>query len=209
MSEQSITLPDPRKNLNSSVHEVLSNDESPDRPSILMSLDDLSTFLWFAFGQVGIKKTPASGNQIRKASPSGGSRHPTEAYLLALESGDLPSGVYHYSVRDHALEFITTDIDREWTARYVVEKPEWMDIAPTMAIILTSCVERSMFRYRENYSYRPIHHDVGHVLETASLTATALGYKYFRGFSVNDREVSAKLRIPRLTQPTMAFMLLG
>nr|WP_237691223.1 SagB family peptide dehydrogenase [Streptomyces sp. SID7834] len=174
-----------------------------------MRTEELSTFLWFSFGQIGVKKQPVSGDHVRKASPSGGSKHPTEAYLMVLESGDLPVGVYHYSVRDHALEFITGDIDSEWVAHHVVGKPEWMSISPTMAIVLTSRVELSMFRYRENYSYRPIHHDVGHVLETASLTAKAIGCKFFRGYSVNDGEVGRKLGTPRLMQPTMAFMLLA
>lgn len=209
VSTATVALPEPSKTLNITMHDVLLKHGIPDRPSVPMSMQDLSTFLYFSFGQIGVKKTPALGDQVRKASPSGGARHPTEAYLMVLESGELPSGIYHYSVRDHALEFMTAEIDRDWVAQHVVGKPEWMDISPTMAIVLTSRVERSMYRYRENYSYRPIHHDVGHLVETASLTARALGHKFFRGFSVNDREVSKKLGNPRLTEPAMAFMLLG
>ncbi|GAA2615229.1 SagB/ThcOx family dehydrogenase [Streptomyces roseoviolaceus] len=209
VSAEIVALPAPSKTLNATMHEVLADHGIPEKASSPMSLQDLSTFLYYSFGQVGVKKTPALGDQLRKASPSGGARHPTEAYLMVLNAEDYPVGIYHYSVRDHALEFITAEIDGDWVARHVVGKPEWMKISPAMAIVLTSRVERSMYRYRENYSYRPIHHDVGHILETSSLTARALGHKFFRGFSVDDREVSRKLGTPRLTEPTMAFMLLG
>ncbi|WP_327255787.1 SagB family peptide dehydrogenase [Streptomyces sp. NBC_01244] len=209
MSNSTVTLPEPCKTLNVTLHEVLSRTGIPDQPSAPMSMQDLSTFLYFSFGQIGLKKTPALGDQVRKVSPSGGARHPTEAYLIILDAEHLAAGVYHYGVRDHVLEFITSDVDQDWVARNIAGKPEWMRISPTMAIVLTSRVERSMYRYRENYSYRPIHHDVGHILETASLAARALGHKFFRGFSVADREVSEKLGNPRLTEPTMAFMLLA
>jgi len=208
VSTTTVRLPGAPKKLPMTVGEAM-GPTSATGPSRPLSAAELSTILWFGFGQVGVKRQPVSGDRVRKASPSGGSRHPTEAYVLILRPGEIPLGVFHYSVRNHVLEQVTPEVDREWLARHVVGKREWMDVEPTVALILTSRVELSMFRYRENYSYRPIHHDVGHVLETTALVAKAMGCTTFRGYSADEAAVAAKLGNQRLANPVMAFMLLA
>lgn len=209
VSDRRIPLPAPRETLPRDSSAVLALNEELSGASTPLSAGDLSTILWFGFGQTGIKKLPVTGEHLLKASPSGGSRHPTEAYVLILEPSEIPAGIYHYGVEDHDLGFISNAVDHSWVARHVVGKPEWMAISPTVAIVLTSRVEVSMYRYRENFSYRPIHHDVGHALETAALAAKSLDCKVFRGYSVDESEVGETLGNERLMNPTMAFMLLA
>jgi SagB-type dehydrogenase family enzyme len=209
VSESTVTLPEPNKTFHMTVTEAMAAGSRRHQASLPLTAEQLSTILWFGFGQVGVKRQPVSGDRIRKASPSGGSRHPTEAYVIVLEGEEIPVGAYHYGVRDHVLEQIISDGDPQWLARHVVGKHEWMEFRPAVALVLTSRVELSMYRYRENYSYRPIHHDVGHVLETATLTAIAMGCEAFRGYSADEAQVAAKLGNQRLSNPVMAFMLLA
>ncbi|MEV6701823.1 SagB/ThcOx family dehydrogenase [Streptomyces sp. NPDC051453] len=202
-------LPPPEKVLGTGVGDVIGYGETHTGTGLPLTAQQLSTLLWFGFGQIGSKKLPVTGEHLLKTSPSGGSRHPTEAYVLLLESDDYPLGVYHYAVRDHSLEFITAEISRNWVNRYVIGKPEWLDFTPSAVLVLTSRVELSMHRYRENYSYRPIHHDVGHLIETTGIVAEAMGCETFRGYSMDDDEVSRKIGNERLMNPTLAFMLLS
>ncbi len=209
LSERRYPLPPPKKVLGEGVGDVIGYEKVHSGAGLPLTSDQLSTILWFGFGQIGKKKLPVTGDHVLKVSPSGGSRHPTEAYLLLLDAEDYPPGIYHYAVRDHSLEFIGAGVDREWVDRYVTGKPEWLDLVPSAVLVLTSRAELSMHRYRENYSYRPIHHDVGHLIETTGLVAQSVGCETFRGYSVDDGEVGRKLGNERLMNPTMAFMLLS
>lgn len=208
-SEEVFPLGPPRTELGAYTAELLADGSPSARAGRALSGEELSTLLWYGFGRTGTKKLPVTGEHLLKTSPSGGSRHPTEAYLVVLNSPDVPLGIHHYSVRDHALEFITGDVERAWVDRNVIGKPEWTACAPTAVLILTSRVELNMYRYRENYSYRPVHHDVGHLVETTSLVARAIGCRTFSGYSVDERAVASKLGNARLLNPAMAFILLS
>ncbi|MFD7706647.1 SagB family peptide dehydrogenase [Streptomyces sp. NPDC059786] len=202
-------LPAPAKELGTELGVIFEGASKMQGGDSRLSLDQLSTILWFGFGQVGKKKLPVSGEHIIKASPSGGSRHPTEAYVLILQSGAIPVGMYHYSVQAHALEAITSNVDQDWVDSCVLGKPEWMGFNPSVVVLLSSRVEVNMFRYRDNYSYRPVHHDVGHVMETAALTAQAVGCRSFRGYSLHEKAVSGRLGNDRIMNPLLAFLLLA
>src|SRR5690606_32810584 len=47
---------------------------------------------------------------VRKISPSGGSRHPTEGYLLARDVPSLAPGVYHFCAGDNTLDQIGCEV---------------------------------------------------------------------------------------------------
>lgn len=202
-SDRQLALAPPSKALGKSVSEAFVEGDNWGGRKLLEA--DLSTILWFGFGQVGAKKLPVTGKHLLKVNPSGGSRHPTESYLLLWECADLPRGIYHYGVRDHSLEHITNQLDIEWIATHIAGKAEWMTTPPAAVLVLTSRVELSMYRYRENFSYRPIHHDIGHVLETITVVALSLGYAVFTGYSMNTDEVCHVLGNQRLMNPPIAF----
>ena len=92
-----------------------------------------------------------------KSVPSGGSRHPTECYLVS-DGKYLPSGCYHYSVRKHLLEKITTDT---------------IELDGTF-LVITAFVERAMWRYRDPRSWRAIPCEIGHVLKLLSVVSQSM-----------------------------------
>ncbi len=210
VSDRVVPLPPPRTVTEVRIADVL---DPPDRPpggeSPPRTLQDLVQVLWFGAGRTGTKKLPVTGEHLRKASPSGGSRHPTEAYVLALGIDGLDPGMYHYSVKDHALERIDGEIDPEWVTKKVVGVSRWDMDSPSAVLVLTSRAELSMYRYRESHSYRVLHYDAGHLLETMALVAYGMGWRSLRAFSMNEEEVSRALGNDRLLNPALAFMALA
>lgn len=93
-----------------------------------------------------------------KPIPSGGSRHPTEAFFSVEKSANLPTGIYHFDVRSNMLVRISpepltdvlSDAKRDPSATEVV------------VVLLGSMVERAMFRYRDPRSFRALLVDAGH-----------------------------------------------
>lgn len=209
VSQEVTRLPDPGRELRASVSTALHDAFDTQRGDAALDVTTLSRILWFGFGQTGTKKLPVTGEHITKTSPSGGSRHPTEVYVLALEVSGLAAGVYHYGVKNHELELIGKEIDEDWVAANIVGVPRWRISAPAAVIVLTTRVHVSMYRYRESNSYRVLHYDAGHALETASIVSRALGQTTFRAFSVNEEAVAAVLGNERLMNPTTSFMAIG
>ncbi|MFJ8692436.1 SagB/ThcOx family dehydrogenase [Streptomyces roseolilacinus] len=210
VADRVVPLPPPRTAVGVPIADVL------DPPGRLTSgvpsprtLQDLVQVLWFGVGKVGTKRLPVTGEHIRKASPSGGSRHPTEAYVLALGIEGLDNGMYHYSVKEHALECIADGIDPEWVEKKVVGVSRWDMARPSAVLVLTSRAELSMYRYRESHSYRVLHYDAGHVLETMAMVAAGMGWRTLRAFSVNEAAVAQALGNDRLLNPALAFMALA
>ena len=199
------SLPQPRSTLSVDCGEVFraANDQQP--PAGVAPMQRLSDLLYYSFGQTGSKRLPVSGTHVMKTSPSGGSRHPTEAYVILFAENSQGS-VSHYSVRNHALEPLGKEVSQQWVDDHILEKPEWITGPLSMMIILTSVAERNMHRYRENFTYRPLHHDVGHVIETTNLVAHSLGYTTLAGYSLMDNAVSELLGNPRISEPSMGFI---
>ncbi|MCL6438214.1 MAG: hypothetical protein K6T51_06370, partial [Rubrobacteraceae bacterium] len=70
-------------------------------PDKAVALDQLSTVLFYTCGAVGFARAAGVGKVLMKTSPSGGSRHPIEAYPCIMNVEGIEPGIYHYSVRSH------------------------------------------------------------------------------------------------------------
>ena len=83
-----------------------------------MSLDDLATILGLSAGvqkwvHIGDRDVPL------KTSPSGGARHPVEAYVVARDVRGLDPGTYHYVGDRHALERLRRGVSAKQIRAYV------------------------------------------------------------------------------------------
>jgi SagB-type dehydrogenase family enzyme len=103
------------------------------------------------------------GPWLRKASPSGGARHPTEAWVLVRGRADIPDGVYYFDPVSHALI---------WKERNTDESSE----TKQLLLVITARVERPMWRYRESRSFRAVMLDAGHCIETLNHLGSAYGW---------------------------------
>ena len=116
----------------------------------------LSNILYMAFGKIGVIDGGEFGPWLRKTSPSGGARHPTECYLrLRDQDFGLPAGKYAYMVEPHALVRVED----------IGERTNEIE-SGSFELEITSRVERVMWRYRDIRAFRPLVLDAGHVMET-------------------------------------------
>lgn len=117
------------------------------------------------------------GPWLRRTSPSGGARHPTEAVLL-LPVGriGLGRGAYYFDGRTEAL--IAVRDGRYDESLDALSRDE-------IGVLLTSRVERAMWRYREPRALRPVVIDAGHIALTMALVLGEMGYPCAVESSVN------------------------
>lgn len=162
-----IDLPEPANDaFDVSINEVLFDSDTDDGDGIdSLSVQSLSDVLYYVFGQTGTQTFPVQGDFPIKTSPSGGSRHPTECYVVCRDVVEVPTGIYHYSVRSHALETVRSDVPSEVESLSPNDAP--------VTLVLTSVVERNMWRYREPRTYRVLLHDIGHLLQTLRCVSMA------------------------------------
>ena len=148
------------------------------------TIDTLEYFFYVSFG-----KTNTESTHVRKTTPSGGGKHPTEVYLLFPDDVWFPAGLYHYNVEHHTLECIRTGNMWETFTKATYKTLE-TSARKRFAVVYTSRVERAMWRYRDVRSTRAILADLGHVLQGAQLNAWAVGLDY--GVEYNMREPMLK-----------------
>lgn len=159
----------------------------------------LAWLLKFGFGEVG-KIEGYLGPWVRKTSPSGGGRHPTEAILVLPENyfDDIQAGTYHYDPAFHSL--VPTEYeDYEQQLRNFCPPNE-------IGILIVSSVARPMWRYRDTRALRPTIIDSGHIIETLSLILS------FWGIScalTNPPVPSYKEQSAWLNSPPIAFLCTG
>ncbi len=119
----------------------------------------LSHLLFLAFGALRESTFLGVLKRLLKPVPSMGARHPLEAYLLVGEGACIGAGVYHYEVMHSALTRIA---------------PPDASIAPGITLVITAVFERSQWRYRHNFAYKDVLHDLGHATGTVKMTAEEL-----------------------------------
>jgi SagB-type dehydrogenase family enzyme len=166
----------------------------------------LSTLLYLIGGKIGDKPWPGQDTLIRRTSPSGGARHPTELYVAILDIPELQTGLYHYNVHHHGLDPIrlisAPDLLRDLTAA-APDIASRVRFQPRVVIFLTSVFERSMWRYRDSRSYRVICIDIGHIVFTFRCVARSLGMKSFVGQGINHHRAESMLGLDPELEGTM------
>ena len=157
-----------------------------------MSLDDLATILGLSAGvqkwvHIGDRDVPL------KTSPSGGARHPVEAYVVARDVRGLDPGIYHYAGDRHALERLRRGASAKQIRAYV---PHSGYFAGASALVLfTAVFERQLWRYPYSRAYRAALVEVGHVCQTFCLAATSLGLASFSVMGLADSVIERDLGI--------------
>lgn len=152
----------------------------------------LGTLLFWTWGRTHEIHSPV-GSYILKTSPSGGARHPIEVYPLIRNVEGVPAGLYHYSVKRHALEYLHAPLSRDRLVRLMAGQP-WFRNAPVV-FFMTAIVERSMWKYKHDHAYRVLLLDAGHLGQTFHLVCTHLGLAPFTSSAKLDTEIEQELGI--------------
>jgi SagB-type dehydrogenase family enzyme len=166
-----------------------------------ISLAALSGILEYSCGIVGGRGKSA------RAQPSGGGRYPIEAYPIVFRgSNELPAGVYHYNVKDHALEAL-------WPRAFAREEIldlftyEWAADA-SLAIILSAVFDRTQAKYGER-GYRYIMIEAGHIGQNVYLASTALWLKCCALGGTRDAHLEKLIDIDGITESVVYGLVVG
>jgi SagB-type dehydrogenase family enzyme len=150
-----------------------------------------------AFGQLRgrILHSPDRAPLIRRTSPSGGARHPTEGYLVVAGVPGLADGSYHFGTLDYKLRRVPLAAAMPTQLR-----------RGEATIVLTSYFWRNMYRYREPRTFRTVHMDVGHIVATLELAAAGLGLSATPVPARNLSGFDAMLGLDSMTEATLAVV---
>lgn len=155
----------------------------------------------------GITREGGRNEYPYRAQASGGARFPIETYALQFRSSpELPSGVYHYNVLEHALEELDARSfsDEQLDALFVYP---WVKDA-SLAIIMTAAFSRTDMKYGER-GYRYILVEAGHIGQNIYLVSEALGLKCCAMGGVRDEIAERTLDVDGETESIVYSLILG
>jgi SagB-type dehydrogenase family enzyme len=157
-----------------------------------ITISELSYLLW---GSTGISKN--IGRIQLRTAPSAGGLYPIETYLvfnrpipqLAEDQPNqsIPTGLYHYNIRDHKLEQIKTGNFAEKIAMGALNQK--MAASAPVVWVWSAVFPRNLWKYKQR-GYRYIFLDAGHIAAHLSLTAVDLGLKTCQIAALYDDEIN-------------------
>ncbi len=169
-------------------------------------IDELSTLLYFSAG-VKPPFTNAAGEKvIRRHYPSGGARYPLEVYLGIQRVAGIEPGIYHYNVKDHALEALTTDPEYLDSLKEGLYYPWSRDAA--VIYLVTAAWERNMMKYKDR-GYRIVLMEAGHLAENLALAAAALGIGCCNSVGFHNGRINEVLDIEHEDEDSLYMAVLG
>ena len=179
-------------------------------PAAQVPLATFSQVMARVFGARGVGH-PAQGFDVyKRTSPSGGSLHPVECFLIVQRVEGIAPGLYRYRIDTHALEPVVPAIappqpgdagttplgdaaPRAWTAaelqafaRIAVAGQDFFANAAVLCV-LAPRFHRNFWKYRNHAkAYRVCVLDAGHLSQTLQLCATQAGLGPFVTGAINE-----------------------
>lgn len=161
----------------------------------------LSQVLWASQGITA----EISGHLLRNA-PSAGALYPVETYLVVNNVESLEKGIYHYNIREHALECLKKgDFSKE------IEKAAMdQEIARTAGVVFiwSAVFDRCKHKYAQR-AYRYIYLDSGHVAQNTALAAVALGLGSCPMAAYYDDEIDELLELDSNLESVIYLTVIG
>jgi SagB-type dehydrogenase family enzyme len=174
----------------------------------------LSTLLHIAFRPViqGVNRryftTLSSADGYREKAEL----HPISAYVLFGAAGllsDHADAVYRYNPESHALQTIRSgSLPGYFRFSELLWGQDFADESST-AIVLSVNWPQFQWKYRSSHAYRFAHYDLGAYMQTALLSATALGMDTFITPALNDIKVTRLLGSTEHVSSPTYFLALG
>ena len=166
-----------------------------------MTKAELSQLLWAAQGV-----TAQSGGYLLRTAPSAGALYPVETYVIVNNVADVARGVYHYDVRNHALELIKAVDFRSDVAQAALDQD--MCAQAGAVFIWTAIFARSGWKYGQR-AYRYVYLDAGHIAQNVALAAAALGLGSCQIGALFDDEVNTLIDVDGTEESTLYMTSVG
>ena len=163
-----------------------------------LPLTQLAELLDLTFGVRRWVGTDEGERLPLKTSPSGGGRHPIEAYVLAPNVRGLAKGLYHYAPDHHRLELLGRGATPRQIQAYL--GGQWWYRSAAAIVLMTAVLPRVWWRYDTPRAYRSVLLDAGHVCQTFCLVATSLRLAPFCTMALADSRIEQDLGIDGVSE---------
>lgn len=158
-----------------------------------LAMNDLSALLGLTWGVQHWVDVAPTVRFALKTAPSPGATHSIETYLVALRTADLDRGIYHYRPDEHTLEPVRKGLPRAAVTTFLGGQP-WFSSCAAL-FVMTSMVERVMWKYATPRAYRTILIEAGHFCQNFFLVATWLRLAPFCTAAFNETALEGALGI--------------
>jgi len=166
----------------------------------------LSLILHQTYGITGETPIPGGGTQHFRSAPSGGAMYPAEIYMGIRKVEGVPSGIYHYNVRDHALELLSSG-NPEQPLHEAFCQQEYA-VQASVIMMISGVMPRNKRKYGER-GYRYILLDVGHLAQNLYLSCTAQNFAIMTTCGFFDDELNRLLQIDGVDEAVLYGAFLG
>jgi SagB-type dehydrogenase family enzyme len=133
---------------------------------------------------------PSGIEMDARTVPSAGGLYPLELYLLLRRVEGIADGVYHYRVRDHALEPLAGLPDREALSAALLAEP-FLEHANAI-VMFAAVLDRTLHKYGAR-GYRYILLEAGHAAQNLCLLAAERGLSSLCAGGFMDARMNALL----------------
>lgn len=166
-----------------------------------LQLDELNRLLHYT---TGINDS-RWGSGLR-STPSSGALYPVETYLVIHAVEGVARGIYHYNVRDHALEQMRAGDFRQSITDAALGQ-EFFGKAGVV-FVLTGVFQRARWKYQDR-AYRYTMLEAGHIGQNIYLVATALGLGACAVGAFWDNEVNQLIQVDGKQEATLYLLTVG
>jgi SagB-type dehydrogenase family enzyme len=143
------------------------------------------------FGTTGWIDGGVLGPLPAKRHPSGGSRHPLEAYPVVWNAAGVVPGLYHVDARGRRLELLRRG-DFRLEAAAFGSGQSWIARAG-FVVVLTAVFARTLWKYPSPNAYRLLLLEAGHAAQNFALLCAALGLGPFQTAALQEGRIEAFL----------------
>ncbi len=193
-------LPLPRYDSQVSLEETLLNRRSHrDYTGEALSAEQLSQFLWAAYGITHPLKEPAYRRGGKKTAPSAGALYPLEIYAVVGKVKGMDPGVYRYIPAQHSLKREIDGDVRSSLSKAALHQ-EMIEDAPA-CLFYSAVYERTTSKYGKRGESRYVCMDLGHSAQNVYLQAETLGLGTCAIGAFDDIEVARVLKLPAEETP--------
>jgi SagB-type dehydrogenase family enzyme len=160
-------------------------------------------------GQVLALTTGISADRwgsARRTAPSSGALYPIEVYPVVHNVAGLERGVYHYAIREHAVELVRSGDFRS----HVVDQGIGQEFLGQCGVVLfvTQILQRMRPKYQDR-SYRYGLLEAGHIGENGYLAATSLGLGACGVGAFMDDQINAMLGVDGVDEAVVYMLAVG
>ena len=156
------------------------------------------------FLTTGITNDP--WGRARRSAPSSGALYPIETYAVVHNVEGIERGVYHYALREHALELVRGGDFRAHTVDQALGQEFLGDCGAV--ILLTQILQRMRPKYQDR-SYRYGLLEAGHIGENAYLAAVSLGLGACGVGAFLDDQINAMLGVDGTDEAAVYMLAIG